>query len=77
MNTFLGAIEESSIQRANRLHKELLTELKAINDKKSLYAWKKKFYSSIRYITMEQLSDLNEKGKKEMSSYTFKFQKFL
>ena len=77
MATFLGAVEESSIQRANRLHKELLTELKAINDKKSLYAWKKKFYASIRYITMEQLFDLKEKGKKEMLSYRFKFQKFL
>lgn len=73
----IGAVGESFTERANRLHKELLTDLKAINDKKSLYAWKKKFYSSIKYITMDQLFDLKEKGKKEMSRYTFKFQKFL
>jgi len=76
MATFLGAVEESRIERANRLYRELMNELKAVNDKKSLYAWKKKFYDSIPKISMQHLSDLSAELKKQMSTYTFKFQRF-
>jgi hypothetical protein len=76
MATFLGAVEESRIERANRLYRELLNELKAVNDKKSLYAWKKNFYDAIPKISMQHLSDLKAELKKQMPTYTFKFQRF-